>query len=259
MNTAENNNAVLLRISEQCYDTPQAVRLREKFTEGDGGGLVLNLDSDGLSLVSSDGLTLRGDFSHLQRRVSSANINSELLVRAAKIKNHNGPLTAIDATAGMGDDSFLLAAAGFNVKMYERNPVIYELLYDSLLRAREIPGLRETVLRMEVHNEDSISAMRNINEHIDVVLLDPMFPERQKSSLVKKKLQLIQSLENPCDDENELFLAAVGVKPKKLVIKRPPKGGYLAGIKPDHSLSGKAVRYDCFVEPFNRMEKFRLQ
>ena len=257
MNSAEKYNEVLLKISEECYDTPQAVRLREKFTESGDGKLVLYLDKDGLSLVSAEGLSLKGDLSHMKRRVSTGNINSELLVRAAKIKNSSGPLTAIDGTAGLGEDSFLLAAAGFHVKMYERNPVIYELLLDSLGRAAaEDDFLCEIVSRMEVFNMDSTEAMCKYDGDVAIVLLDPMFPERQKSSLVKKKLQIIQKLEEPCDDEKELFLAAVGAKPKKLIIKRPPKGAYLAGIKPDHSLGGKAVRYDCFTDPYNRIDRF---
>ena len=95
-------------------------------------------------------------------------------------------------------------------------------------------------------------------ENPDVILLDPMFPERQKSALVKKKLQIIQKLEIPCADEAELFLAAVNAKPKKLVIKRPPKGPYLADVKPDYSISGKAVRFDCIVSPYEKRHKFNL-
>ena len=80
----------------------------------------------------------------------------------------------------------------------------------------------------------------------NLILLDPMFPERKKSGLIKKKLQLIQMLEAPCDDEEELFSAAYSLSPRKLLIKRPAKGPYLAGKKPDHSVTGGSVRYDCF-------------
>ena len=86
----------------------------------------------------------------------------------------------------------------------------------------------------------------------DVILLDPMFPERQKSALVKKKLQMIQKLETPCEDERALFLAAVSAAPKKLIVKRPPKGPHLADAKPDYAITGKAVRYDCYVMPAGR-------
>ncbi|MDD7203656.1 MAG: class I SAM-dependent methyltransferase, partial [Coriobacteriaceae bacterium] len=32
-----------------------------------------------------------------------------------------------------------------------------------------------------------------------------------------------------------------------VVVKRPPKGPYLAGVKPSYSLDSKAIRYDVHV------------
>ena len=85
----------------------------------------------------------------------------------------------------------------------------------------------------------------------DVIYLDPMFPERQKSGLVKKKFQLIHYLEAPAENEETLMQAAIDARPFKIVVKRPAKGPYLAGLKPSYSLDGKAIRYDCYVFPEN--------
>lgn len=220
-------------------------------------GLTLIRDEDGLSLHSEDQV-LRGDFTRMIPRLKQNNLSKELLVKAAKIKDPDHPLIALDATAGLGEDSILLAAAGFHVHMYERNPVVYELLTDALERAKEIPELAPITERMTVYHGDSIEAMKNLEITPDVILLDPMFPERQKSALVKKKLQMIQKLEIPCMDETELLKAAMNAAPKKLIVKRPPKGPYLAGIKPDYSNEGKAVRFDCFVSPKDRIQKFKF-
>ena len=103
-----------------------------------------------------------------------------------------------------------------------------------------------------------MEGMKNLDFQPDVILLDPMFPERQKSALVKKKLQMIQKLEIPCMDEVELMKTAIEANPKKLIVKRPPKGPHLAGLKPDYSNEGKAVRFDCFVNPFDRLHKFKF-
>ena len=100
--------------------------------------------------------------------------------------------------------------------------------------------------------------MAQLDAPPDVILLDPMFPARQKSALVKKKLQMIQKLEIPCAGEAELLLAAMKARPKKLIIKRPPKGPYLADAKPDHSITGKAVRFDCIVNPYDKIHKYKL-
>ena len=213
-------------------------------------------DEKGLTLVA-DGQELRGDFTRLLPRLKPGAISKELLARAAKIKDADHPLVAIDATAGLGEDSLVLAAAGFHVKMFERNPVIHELLEDAIKRAAEISELSEIVARMELHHGDSVEAMKHLDFTPDVILLDPMFPERQKSALVKKKLQVIQKLEIPCADEADMILTAIAAKPKKLIVKRPPKGPYLAGLKPDFSIEGKAVRFDGFASPYERIEKFK--
>lgn len=218
--------------------------------------LTLVRDEEGLALVG-EGQMLRGDFTRMLPRIKAGRLNSELLVKAAKIKKAEGELTAVDATAGLGEDSLLLAAAGFNVTLYERNPVVYELLKDALERAAQIPELAPVVARMTAVHDDSVAGMASLETPPDVILLDPMFPARQKSALVKKKLQMIQKLEQPCDDEITLLLTAMEAKPKKLIVKRPPKGDYLAGLKPDHSIEGKAVRFDCFASPYDRLEKFK--
>ena len=89
--------------------------------------------------------------------------------------------------------------------------------------------------------------LKGLSFHPDIVLLDPMFPGRQKSGLVKKKAQLLQKLEKPCEDEEGLLQAAVSAGPRKIVIKRPLKGPFLAGRKPDYSITGKTIRYDCLL------------
>ena len=182
-------------------------------------------------------------------RLKTGNVRNELLVRAAKLKNKEDKLVAVDATAGLGEDAILLAAAGFFVTMYELNPVIAALLQDALNRAKRIPELSEIVGRMQLIQGDSIDALTQNMEPVDIVLLDPMFPERKKSALVKKKFQLIHQLEFPCANEEDLLSAAIHSNPYKIIIKRPVKGPFLADRKPDYSIKGKAIRYDCIVLP----------
>lgn len=161
-------------------------------------------------------------------------------------------------TAGFGEDSLLLAAAGFTVDLYEQDCVIAALLKDALDRAADDPALAAAVARMRLHaGEDSIAGLRHTAELVkqgelaapDVVYLDPMFPERTKSAAVKKKFQLLHHLEQPCADEETLVEAALAARPRKVVIKRPVKGPLLAGVKPSYQLAGKAVRYDVLVPP----------
>lgn len=246
---------------------------REKLA---GTGLELTQTAGGLALTNGK-LKLLPSFADSLPRLRKNNLEREFLVKAARMKGVEHP-TALDATAGLGQDSILLAAAGFEVDLYEKDPVIAVLLYDELKRAEDIPELKDIVTRMHLHPEDSIEAMNRtaaagktggtaaagesavrqnavsggameymVPQTPDVIVLDPMFPERRKSALVGKKFQLLHFLEQPCPDENALLNAALAVKPKKIVIKRPLKGPHLAGVKPDYSLSGKAIRYDCIL------------
>ena len=213
-------------------------------------GYELVQTPQGLALTDGT-LTLCADFVQMLPRIRRGNLAGEMLVKAARIRNAKDILTVLDATAGLGQDSLLLAAAGFRVILYEKDPIIAALLADALQRAAEDAELKEIVQRMHFTEGDSVAAMREIADgnaaSPDVILLDPMFPERHKSALVKKKFQLLHGIEKPCENEEELLEAAISAHPRKIVIKRPAKGPYLSGRKPDYSLRGKAIRYDCFV------------
>ncbi len=253
--------------------------------------LVLHRTEQGL-VLEKEKMSLRCDFLEMLPRIKPGKLQTELLVKAAKIK-HKEPLSdsgiqsknnieqskvtnerslpaipiAIDATAGLGQDSFLLAAAGFSVYMFEQDPIIAALLEDALNRAQSDPALANIVERMHLFTEDSISALQRLSISLsqdkqipqtsdsqpyltvkpDVIYLDPMFPERTKSAAVKKKFQLLHHLEHPCENEEELLGAAMNIQPRKIVVKRMAKGLFLAGKKPSYSIKGKSIRYDCYV------------
>ncbi|MEA5050826.1 MAG: class I SAM-dependent methyltransferase [Oscillospiraceae bacterium] len=209
-------------------------------------GPVLRFCADGVSLAAG-GQTLRGDFTRMLPRLRPGNLPHELVVRAAKPKDAGRTPTAFDATAGLGEDSLLLAAAGFAVRLCEYNPVVAALLRDALRRAAGVPALAAAVGRMTLEEADSLTALPLLREPPDVILLDPMFPARQKSALVKKKLQLLQQLERPCGDEGALLDAALAAGARRVIVKRPLRGPCLAGRRPDYALEGKIIRFDCYV------------
>ena len=193
-------------------------------------------------------MELRGDFARLLPRLRQDRLHRELLVRAARVRGVDAP-TAVDATAGLGEDALLLAAAGFTVTLCERDPVIAALLADTLLRARDDERLSKVAARMRLVEGDARETLASLDEAPDVVFLDPMFPERRRRASTNKKLQLFQVLERPCEDEDALMAAALAARPRKVVVKRPLKGPHLAGVKPSRSLAGKVVRYDVIVPP----------
>ena len=208
-----------------------------------GNYLTVLFDSSGVSL-SGFGLSYQGDFENMLHRVTYGRLQHEMLAKAVKTDQEN--LKAIDATAGMGEDSLLLAACGYQVTLYEQNPVIAILLKDALRRAKKNTVLKDIVSRMQLVEGDSIEYLNKRLDPVDVIYLDPMFPGRQKSGLINKKLQLIQKLEPPCSEETALFDAAMAAQPSKIIVKRPLKSPYLDERVPSYSLKGKAIRYDCY-------------
>lgn len=279
---------VLKADGDRAYAEALAAHLKTTLLDATPEASIwLSVDAAGLSLTDGD-QAMRGDFTKLQKRLQYHNLTHELLVKATKVKGRE-KLRVIDATAGMGEDSLLLAAAGCEVTLYEQDPVIAALLQDTMRRALEEATLHEIVMRMQLVEGDSIDHLRKFGKagpgsnvqcgmegedahhdssthetldgtangsdialkRPDVIYLDPMFPERQKSGLVKKKFQLIHYLEAPAENEEALMQAAIAARPFKIVVKRPAKGPYLAGLKPSYSLDGKAIRYDCYVFPEN--------
>ena len=201
---------------------------------------------DGRLTLMADGMELAEDFREMLPRLRPDRLGRELLVKAVRVRGVE-EIRVFDATAGLGEDSMLLAAAGFSVMMCESDPVIAALLADGLRRAVDDPVLSGIVGRVRLVEDDSVEILPSLAEAPDVVYLDPMFPARTKSAAVKKKFQLLHRLESPCADEASLMDAALAAHPRKIVVKRPIKAPVLAGIRPSHSISGKAVRYDVIV------------
>lgn len=223
-----------------------ARRVDAPLSDTPGPQLTLMVDGSGISLMGY-GLSYRGDFEQMLHRITKGRLQHEMLVHVSKTDDPHP--TAVDATAGMGEDAFLLAASGYSVTLFEQNPVIAALLKDALRRAKKHPDLKEIAQRMQLVEGNSIELLPKLGIVPDLIYLDPMFPARQKSGLINKKLQLIQKLEHPCVEEEALLNMAMAVHPQKIIIKRPLKGANLAGREPSYSVKGKAIRYDCIVLP----------
>lgn len=171
----------------------------------------------------------------------------EAVAKAVGIKSGYLP-DVVDATAGLGRDAFVLAAVGCKVRMLERNPVVAALLDDGLRRGyddAEIGGwLRE---RLTLLHASSLTALLSVQLAPDVVYLDPMFPHRQKSALVKKEMRVFQSLVGEDLDADGLLMPACGLAKKRVVVKRPDYAPYLAESKPQASITTKSHRFDLYI------------
>ncbi|MCK2041410.1 class I SAM-dependent methyltransferase [Chromohalobacter sp. TMW 2.2308] len=174
----------------------------------------------------------------------------QLIAKACGLAHGVTP-SIVDATAGLGRDAFVLASLGAQVLLIERVAAIYALLGDGVRRARADEEAAEIVARMRVANGDAARELATLVARHDVapqvVHLDPMFPHRDKSALVKKEMRVFRELAGDDDDAPRLLEAALEVATHRVVVKRPRRAPPLEGPSPDHVLEGKTSRYDLYV------------
>ncbi|WP_040976880.1 class I SAM-dependent methyltransferase [Necropsobacter massiliensis] len=171
----------------------------------------------------------------------------EAIAKAVGIKKDYMP-TVIDATAGLGRDAFVLAAIGCHVRLLERHPVVYLLLQDGLRRAYQDAEIG-TMMRHNMHllPRGHIAALDPVADCADVVYLDPMYPHKPKSALVKKEMRLFQHLVGADDDADQLLLPALRLARRRVVVKRSDYADFLAQKAPHFSRETKNHRFDIYL------------
>jgi 16S rRNA (guanine1516-N2)-methyltransferase len=174
------------------------------------------------------------------------------IAKAVGLKQGVTPIV-VDGTAGLGRDAFVLASLGCKVIMVERHPVVAALLEDGLRRAYEDAEIGEWMRDlMSLFHGSSISALadaaKSSGTEIDVVYLDPMYPHREKSALVKKEMRVFQTLVGADLDADGLLAPAMALATKRVVVKRPDYAEDLNGVKPSMVLAQKKNRFDVYVK-----------
>lgn len=169
------------------------------------------------------------------------------IAKAVGLKSGANP-SVVDATAGLGRDAFVLASLGCRVLMLERSPVVAALLQDGLTRAYADPEIGAWMQeRMQLQSGPALAGLQCLTESPDVVYLDPMFPHKKKSALVKKEMRVFQSLVGPDLDADALLPAALAVARKRVVVKRPDYAGWLNDMAPSSAIETKNNRFDLYV------------
>lgn len=217
---------------------------------------IMVYGKDGLSLHHCRGGRIWVDFSTKKWQYRLARIHQERLVKAmGKMKAADCLKTRIiDGTGGLGRDSFILAGAGFQVTIFERNPIIAALLSDGLKRALQEPAIQQIAKRICLIKKDFLffllfsSTMAEVNPP-DIIYLDPMFVETNSKALVKKELQMIQQIVGKEHDGNQLFAMAMKHARKRVVVKRATNGDWLTPHPPSYSTAGKTIRFDIYLAP----------
>lgn len=231
-------------ILEQCQphivNTAPSLRQLEEALEQAGANLLLEQDT--LYLQQAD-LRLsidftQGDYAHRQRFGGG---RQQLLARAIGL--HKKPkLNVVDATAGLGKDSFVLANLGATMHLIERSPVLVILLAYALAHYAKPSA-------MQLYWGDARQIFARYGEKIapDVVYLDPMYPESNSDALPKKGAQILRALAYRDDEEERELLELARQQAAKVVVKRPKAAPYLANVVPQQESKGKNTRYDLYL------------
>lgn len=202
---------------------------------------LCKLDEPKLSPISVD--FVEGAVAH-RRKFGGG--RGQDIAKAIGLKHGFAP-HVLDATAGLGRDSFVLASLGCKVTMMERNPVVAALLSDGLSRASINVETQKIIEgRLSLIHASSLLDMEMCNKP-DVVYLDPMYPHREKSALVKKEMRVFQSLVGEDSDADSLLEPALKLAQYRVVVKRPSYAEPLANKKPSTSIKMKKNRFDVYV------------
>ncbi len=183
-----------------------------------------------------------GKMGHRRQQALSS---KELLSKAVGLKPQTKPMI-IDATAGLGRDSFILATRGYHLTLLERSPIVHALLQDALLRAHYHASTASIAARLHLINANALTWL-NCHDKPDVIYLDPMFPERRKSASVKKEMLILQELLGKETDATPLFELALTCAAHRVVVKRPRLAPFMTERKPSFSLEGKSSRFDIYL------------
>lgn len=195
----------------------------------------LFLDDEKLSLKVPGFSLMAADFNPLQWAKRKAEGKKQGLVRACKPAHG---IKIIDATAGWGRDAAILASLGAEVTMIEQSPIMTALLRDALNRAE--------VLSLSLVHSDAYDYLQTLQarDYPDVIYIDPMHPQRSKSALVKKEMQVLQQLLGAQETILPVLKLATARVKQRVVVKWPQKSQAL--LPCDFAIEGKTIRFDVY-------------
>ena len=226
------------RVRSRAISLAAELKLPLVVEDGAGFDLLLVVAEEGLELRETGcgaAGPVRADFGCFgdaaYRRATTS--RRQPIARAVGLKR--GRPTVVDATAGLGRDTMVLAFLGCAVTAVERSPILGVMLRDGLERAAqeaEGQGELERVLRNRIRliigDAREVLTQLPAQEAPEVVYLDPMFPPKKKTALPKKEMRVLRRLVGDDPDAGMLLETARRVARARVVVKRTPHAPLLA-------------------------------
>lgn len=192
--------------------------------------------SDCLELIRPDGVKLSIDFSSgkARHRAAEAGKGIQPLARALGLpayrKQFGQMPSIVDATGGLGQDTWALATLGVTIIMIEQHPIVHALLANALARAAEHPATCNIAQRITLRHGHAEAMLPSLTAQ--AIYLDPMYPERaRKKAGSRKGMQFLHALLGPPDSEAQLLSVAVQCPVARVVVKRPRGAELLTGTQ----------------------------
>jgi len=174
----------------------------------------------------------------------------QAIAKALGLKTAKALPHVLDATAGLAKDAFVIATLGCPVIMLEQSAIVAKLVADGIERANHDEQFRTIIdTGFSLIQQNCISYFESLSEQAvmpDVIYLDPMYPDRKKSALVKKNMQLLQKLLGIDDNADELLDASLQYAKNRVVVKRPKGAKPISTRKPNTVIESKKTRYDVY-------------
>jgi 16S rRNA (guanine1516-N2)-methyltransferase len=173
----------------------------------------------------------------------------QAIAKAVGLRHGRCP-NVLDITAGLARDAFVLASLGCKLHLVEQSPFVYALLDDGIRRGRS-DATCAAILKNFINwvNADAIEYMHGIDSKNkpDVIYIDPMYPDRRKSALVKKDMQILQRLLSKDQNDAQLLMTALECAVKRVVVKRPLHAPALGDRQADTCICSKKTRFDVYL------------
>jgi len=208
--------------------------------------LVELFDSELNTTISID--FLNGLLAHRQQFGGG---RGQAIAKAMGLKSGITPVI-LDTTAGLAGDAFVLASLGCPITLIERSPIIFALIADAVERASLSEQFHSIIEQgFNIINADAsdfiTQQLAKNSPKPDVIYIDPMYPDRKKSALVKKDMQILQRLHGNNDTSSKLFQNALLYAKKRVVVKRPLHAETISQKVPSTCIKSKKTRYDIYT------------
>lgn len=266
-----NNKTVKL-----AADTIAAPVLLAEYSKSGLTCTLCNINKDAKGKISLSKINL--DWHKLQRRIVTAGRKTELLLQACKL---TAGMQVLDATAGFGHDSLILASSGSRVTLVEQQPVMALLLMLEQQKMNQEKNWQGLMKRLDIICQNALDYLQSLQtckalndtslaslplpinqpqlpkpqkpayKKFDLIYLDPMFPHQSYAGAkVGKGMQLLHELAKPptVEEENHLLqMAKLAVlEGGRVVVKRPKNAAFLANHTADESWANDVVRFDAY-------------